>query len=152
MKSFSRKLRIVSLALLLSLSSLQGQTVQSSDLGTESPQLRQKILIRGVRGYQANLRSGVDAITESTMLHSVVMRIKFPDQDYAKIISELKRLSFEASNPGLRYKAYLTASIMPNPEVFFTPVEIERLLAQTEETRNEFFGLIAAALENRISD
>ena len=152
MKPFSWKLGIVSMTLLISLSSVYGQATTTEEASAENAQIDQEILARGIRGYQANLRSEVDAIVESAVLHAAIMCLKFPDQDYAKIVDELRRLSFAATNPRLRYKAYLAATIMPNPGQFLDRDQCGQLLLFNDETSNEFFAIVAAALQYKLAD
>jgi hypothetical protein len=62
----------------------------------------------------------------------------------------MKRLAFEAASPKLRYKAYLGACILSNPEQFLDSAQREQLLAFTDDRRDELFAFIAAALKNQL--
>lgn len=126
---------------------------QTTAINPDSLAARQKIITIGLRGYETSLRiANSETTVESAIFQSVKMKLREPDQNYSKIINELKRLSFNGSNPALRYKAYLAASIMPNPEQFLDAAQIEHLKTFTEETRNEFFAAIAEALQDRRAD
>ncbi|MCI0694239.1 hypothetical protein L0337_19810 [candidate division KSB1 bacterium] len=150
MKSFKLQLAIISLALLICFDPLHSQTVQPSGMHANGAVFRQKILTTALRGYEACLRADIEAVVESAIFHAVIMKIKIPDQDYSKIIGEMKRLAFEAANPKLRYKAYLGACIISSPEQFLDSTQSEQLLSFTDERRDEFFAFIAAALKNQL--
>lgn len=153
MKLSRLKLAIISLLLFAGIVPLRGQTVQLVDTPSESLAIRQKLVERGLRGYEIGLRmTHSETVVESAIFQSVKMKLREPNQDYSKIIDELKRLSFKGSNSGLRYKAYVAASIMPNPEQFLNAVQVKQMLAFTEETRDEFFAFVAAALQERRAD
>ncbi|MGH7456882.1 MAG: hypothetical protein ACRENG_36365 [bacterium] len=153
MKLSRLKLAIMSLLLFAGFVPLRGQTMQHIETPSESLAIRQKLIARGLRGYETSLRvTYSETIVESAIFQSVKMKLREPNQDYSRIIDELKRLSFKGSNPGLRYKAYVAASIMPNPEQFLNAGQIKQVLAFTEETRDEFFVFVAAALQERRAD
>lgn len=93
MKSSKLKFVAISLLLFASLSPLYGQTAATN---AESVAVRQKIIARGLRGYEASLRVNYsETIVESAIFQSVKMKLREPDQDYSKIVRELKHLSFE---------------------------------------------------------
>ena len=152
MKSGKQLSVMIGLALVLAFTSLQGQTATRDNDDSENARARQQIVVKGLRGYTANLRSEVDGVIESTIFHIVTTRITAPEQNYDKIIDELKRLSFGASQPGLRYKAYLAASVLPELEQILAPAQVEHVLALTEETRTELFAILSAALHGRLAD
>jgi len=123
--------------------------LQAAGANSDSVASRQKILKSGLRGYGIALRMDSETIVESAILNSVKMKFHVPDQDYSKIIGELRRLSLEAGTPGLRYKAYLAATFISNPELIAGPEQKAQLQNFTEETRNEFFAFLAATLKQR---
>lgn len=151
MNSFKSKF-IFMLWLALGIGALQSQTLQAAGANTDSVASRQKILKSGLRGYGIALRMDSETIVESAILNSVKMKLHAPEQNYAKIIGELRRLTLEAGTPGLRYKAYLAATVITNPELIASPDQKAQLQNFTEETRNEFFTFLAAALQDQLSD
>jgi hypothetical protein len=104
-----------------------------------------------LRGYETALRIKSATIVESAIFNSVKMKLHAPEQDYAKIIGELRRLVLEAGTAGLRYKAYLAATFIANPELLASPEQRAQLQSFTEETRNEFFAFLAAALNQQLA-
>jgi hypothetical protein len=150
MKTFQLKLAAIALLLIVSIDPLHSQTAATSP---ESLAAREKIIAVGLRGYETSLRiTNSETTVESAIFQSVKMKLREPDRNYSKIIGELKSLSFNGSNPALRYKAYVAASIMPNPAQFLRSDQIEHLKTFTEETRNEFFAAIAEALQEQRAD
>jgi hypothetical protein len=152
MKSPQSKFAAISLWLLLIICPLQSQPVQSNGTDEEITAVRQKILERGLRGYEAGLRMDIQTVVESAIFQTTKMSLTHPDQNYSKIIGELKRLSFAAPTSGMRYKAYLAACVVSEPERFRQVVSTDQLRAFTEERRTEFFALITSALENQSTD
>lgn len=150
MKSFKLQLAIVSLAWFVCFGPSHGQTVQPVARLTYGPAFPQKTLTTALRGYEACLQSDIEAVVESAIFQTVIMKIKIPKQDYSKIVGEMKRLAFEAANPKLRYKAYLGACVISSPEQFLSAAQSEQLLAFTDDRRTEFFAFIAAALKDQI--
>jgi hypothetical protein len=150
MKSFKLQLAIISLALLVCIGSLHSQVMQPIGMHANAEVFPQKTLTTALRGYEACLHADIETVVESAIFQAVIMKIKIPEQDYSKIIREMKRLAFEAANPRLRYEAYLGASIMASPEQFLGSAQSEQLLAFTDDRRDEFFAFIAAALKNQL--
>lgn len=153
MKSFALKLAAVATFLLAGLSPLHGQTGQPVHTNPEDVVVEQKIIDRGLRSYAASLRlSDSEGIVESVIFQSAKTKLSMPEQDYSKIIAELQRLSFKGPNPALRYKAYVAAAVMASSEPILDEAQVAQALTFTEETRNEFFAFLAAALNSRQTD
>jgi len=150
MNSFKSKF-IFMLWLTLGMGALQSQPLQATGTNTDSVASRQRILKSALRGYGTALRINSATIVESAILNSVKMKLHAPEQNYAKIIGELRRLALEASTTSLRYKAYLAATFIANPELFASPEQIAQLQSFTEETRNEFFAFLAATLKQQLA-
>src|SRR5574342_537039 len=151
MNSFKLKLTLM-FWLALGIGALQSQTVQPAGANTDSASFRQRILKSALRGYGFALRMDIETVVESAIFNSVKMKLQEPAQDYTKIIGELKRLSLDAKTPSLRYKAYLAAAFIANPDLIASPDQMTQLQTFTEETRNEFFAFLAAAFNNQLSD
>lgn len=145
MKSIKFKLAIIGFALFAGQARLYSQTAQSS-----ATVARQKLLAAALRGYEDCLNKDITAIVESAIFQSVRMKLGEPEQNYNKIIVVLKRLAFEAPTPALRYKAYLAATIIAQPEQFLSLAQIEQAQTFTEETRDGFFAFVAAAIQKPI--
>ena len=152
MKSFKLQLVIIGLALFVCIGPLHSQMMQSIGMHTNGEVFPQKTLTTALRGYEACLHVDIEAVVESAIFQSVMMKIKIPQQDYSKIIHEMKRLAFEAANPKLRYKAYLGTCVVSSPEQFLSVAQSEQLLSFTDDRRDEFFAFIAAALKNQLEE
>ena len=142
MKSIKFKLALIGFTLFAGQAMLYGQAAQASVAVA-----RQKILTAALRGYEDCLSKDITAIVESAIFQSVRMKLGEPEQNYSKIIVALKRLAFEAPTPALRYKAYLAATIITNPEQFLSLAQIAQAQTFTEETRDGFFTFIAATIQ-----
>ncbi len=150
MNTFKSKF-IFMLWLALGMGVLQSQPLQAAGVNTDSAASRQRILKSALRGYETALRINSATIVESAIFNSVKMKLRAPEQDYAKIIGGLRRLALEAGTAGLRYKAYLAATFITNPELLASPEQRAQLQSFTEETRNEFFALLAATLNQQLA-
>jgi hypothetical protein len=150
MKSFKLQLAIISLALLICIGPLHSQVMQPIGMHANGEIFPQKTLTTALRGYESCLHADIDAVVESAIFQAVTMKIKIPQQDYSKIIREMKRLAFEAANPKLRYKAYLGVCIMSDSEQFLDAAQSEQLLAFTDDRRDEFFTFLATTIKNQL--
>lgn len=148
MKKFNWRF-IVAVIILLGLYPLHGQVVQR---GTSRSAKEERKLAAALRNYQTCLHSEVEGVIESAIFHTLIVRLKAPQEDYSKLIGELQRLAFAAGSPRLRYQAYLGANILANAEQFLDAAQSEHLQTFTDDRRAEFFALIAATLENQLSD
>ncbi len=135
--------------ILLGLFPLHSQALQRGE--TRSAKESRK-LSTILRNYSNCLRAEVDGVVESAIFHTTILRLKAPQENYSKLIGELQRLSFEGSNPRLRYQAYLGATLLANAEQFLDAGQSEHLQTFTDDRRVEFFALIAAMLGNRLAD
>lgn len=151
MNSFKLKFTLM-LWLALGIGALQSQPFPSAGTSTGNAAFRQRILKSALRGYEFALRMDIATVVESAIFNSVKMRLQEPAQDYTKIIGELKWLALNAKTPSQRYKAYLAAAFIANPDLIASPAQMAQLQTFTEETRNEFFAFLAAAFNNQLSD
>ena len=92
------------------------------------------------RNYLACLSSTNEGVIESALAHVAMMKLMLPEGNYASLTSRVTELTRTAASPELRYKAFLTESVLANPSTFVT-------LARTGyATPDEFFGAVASRL------
>ena len=92
------------------------------------------------RNYLACLSSTNEGVIESALAHVAIMKLMLPEGNYASLTSRVTELTRTAASPELRYKAFLTESVLAKPSTFVT-------LAKTGYTTpDEFFGAVASRL------
>lgn len=148
MKKFNWRF-VFAAIVLLGLFPLHGQVTQRSAASVvKDPRKLSTVL----RNYNNCLRAEVEGVVESAIFHTIILRLKAPQEDYSKLIGELQRLSFAAGNPRLRYQAFLGATLLANAEQFLDAGQNEHLQTFTDDRRVEFFAEIATLLENQFAD
>ena len=97
------------------------------------------------RNYLACLSSTNDGVIESALAQVAMMKLMLPEGNYASLTSRVANLSRTAASPELRYKAFLTESVLANPNAFIT------LARAGYATPDEFFGAVASRLGEFLS-
>lgn len=92
------------------------------------------------RGYLGCLHSRHEGVTESALAHVAMMKLAVPQGEFKALKAGVTEVARKAANPELRYKAWLTASVLENPELFGG-------IARGEfNSADELFGALASRL------
>jgi len=126
-------------ASLLVVLSVQAQPVDRPYFGD----FRQYGQLSGVAAQQAflaALHSENDGVLESALAHAAMVGLLRPSNDYGRVQQRVAAIARSAASPELRYKAYLTATVLEDPGIF------RGLGSEGYTTADEFFGALASRL------
>ncbi len=116
-------------------SAMMAQTYSSSNISKAE---------RGKKNYMMGLRSSNQGLVESAMMQVAKIKMIAPTARFEDVKNVIDSLSVYGDTPSVRYKAYLAANVCDNPTWFakegYNP----------EEDVDEFFGLVAVQLQERI--
>lgn len=62
---------------------------------------------KGIPNIVIGLNSNIDGLVESCIYQSIMLKSKYPDIDYNKVIAQLKELSINGKTVKIRYTAHL---------------------------------------------
>ena len=92
------------------------------------------------RGYMACIATANDGVVESALAHVAMMKLAIPENDYRLLKSRVAEVARTAASPETRYKAFLTGTVLENPDIFAG-------VARTGyESADELFGALASRL------
>jgi hypothetical protein len=94
----------------------------------------------GKKNYLMALRSGNKGLAESSLMFLSKLKITAPGSDMNAVRPIVDSLMQNGSSPSIRYKAYLTTSVIDDP-LMYTSFDIRDVNAP-----DEFFGSIAQHL------
>jgi hypothetical protein len=95
------------------------------------------------RAYLGCLHSGHEGITESALAHVAMMKLAVPEARFKALKAGVIEVSRKAANPELRYKAWLTESVLEHPELF------GGIIPGEYNSADELFGALASRLCTR---
>lgn len=96
------------------------------------------------KNYLLCLDSPNEGVVTSALAHIAMMKLCCPHRAFASIEEKIELLSREAGSPGIRYRAYIVASVMRNPGMF----EYEKTLAYA--TGEELFTALASRIQSTL--
>jgi hypothetical protein len=70
------------------------------------------------RNYRASLETGNDGVIETALAHVVRMKMYMQAEDFSDIKPAIDWLAVGGRTPAIRYKAYLAALVIENPNWF----------------------------------
>jgi hypothetical protein len=97
-------------------------------------------VLRAERGYVVCLGSENDGVIESALAHITMMRLMNAIDDNKTLQTKVAVLARTASSAELRYKAFLTKSVLENPAMF------KNLATTSYDTPDELFGAVASRM------
>lgn len=96
--------------------------------------------LRAERGYTVCLGSENDGVVESALAHITMMKLMKTTDDNKAVRTKVTVLARTASSPELRYKAFLTKSVLENPEMF------KSMATTAYASPDELFGAVASRM------
>ena len=94
--------------------------------------------------YLMGIRSENQGLSESAMWQTAKIKMLYPNADFADVKQVADSLTVNGKTPSIRYKAYLASNVFDNPTWFAKRAQ------KNYEDGDEFFGAIAAQLQERI--
>jgi hypothetical protein len=108
-----------------------------------TPSLNSK-LDNAKKNYLMGIRSTNQGLVESAMMQVAKIKIAYRASDFAEVKNVIDSLSVNATNPSIRYKAYLASNVCDNPTWF-----PHKDYAGHQDV-NEFFESVAEQLQARV--
>ena len=92
------------------------------------------------RSYLACLQSNNEGVVESALAQVAMMKLVLPTCESKALQEKVGQMSRKAANPEMRYKAFLTANVLEQPQVF-SGIESGRY-----NSADELFDVVATRL------
>lgn len=96
--------------------------------------------INAGKRYLACLQSNNEGVVESALAHVAMMKLAVPGVKYDALKKKVSQIARNAATPELRYKAFLTANVLDQPEVF------KSVIRESYSTPDELFATLASRL------
>lgn len=96
--------------------------------------------LRAERSYVVCLGSENDGVIESALAHVTMMKLMNAIDENKTLRTKVAMLARTASSAELRYKAFLTKSVLENPAMF------KNLSTTSYDTPDELFGAVASRM------
>jgi len=131
------KKTLITIALFVLLTSLS-VNAQSFGLSPKMYKMVEKNIVYTLNHQYAS-------IAESAIFNLVVLKNRFPNENYDEFIDELDELSLDSDNSTTRYKAQLTSWYLKNANTFGL-IEI----ADKNDDANKYFNKIADKIQSNL--
>ncbi len=94
-----------------------------------------------VRSLSGGLESRNEGVIVSALAHISRLQLYFPERRFPDIEMLVSRLSLDGPSPEIRYRAYLTSTLMTNPALFADECRMDF------RTPDELFGALAQKMQ-----
>jgi hypothetical protein len=92
------------------------------------------------QGYLGCLQSNNEGVMESALAHVAMMKLAVPAGEYKALKTKVAQIARTAATPEVRYKAFLTAKVLEQPEIF------RSVAREGYGTADDFFAALASRL------
>lgn len=96
---------------------------------------------KGIPNIVIGMESNVNGLVESCIYQSVLLKNKYPELNFNKVVKSLKELSLNGQTVRIRYQAHLAFLYIKNAELF------NDLKFQIDEDPDESFKSISGTIE-----
>ena len=90
--------------------------------------------------YLSCLQSNNEGVIESALAHVAMMKLVVPGGKYDALKTKVSQIARRAATAELRYKAFLTAKVLEQPEIF------KSVVRESYSTPDELFATLASRL------
>ncbi len=100
---------------------------------------------KGIPNIVIGLNSNVDGLVESCIYQSIMLKNKYPDFNYSKVIAQLKELSINGKSVKIRYTAHLAYTYIKDYNQF------ENIELRSDSLPEENFKVLINQIEKLAS-